>query len=101
MHFLNHGEQSHNRKIRHDRSECHHLHPDYFSPESTLLKKLNEINESIIISPEAIKQFDVTAYFLLPLYTKDKRLLGLIKIEAIDFVNVTTDNVRFLALLGK
>ncbi|MBU3918193.1 hypothetical protein KKA14_21900, partial [bacterium] len=48
-----------------------------------------------------INLFDSDAFFVVPLITDEKNLLGMIKVEEIDFLNVTQDNIRFLSLLGK
>ena len=75
--------------------------PTRYGAERPLLMGIREIKETTVIEPEEIEALEIDAYFLVVLVTMEKNLLGILKIEEIDFIDVTRDNINFLSLLGK
>jgi hypothetical protein len=76
-------------------------YPALYDSNSELVAKLNSFEEIIVLSPESLQKMQVDACFAVALVTQEKKLLGLIKIENIEFLKISQDNIRFLSLLSK
>jgi GAF domain-containing protein len=76
-------------------------YPRVYESKSALIETLFQLDESAVITMETLMDLKVDAFFAVALITPDKKPLGMIKIESIDFLNVTEDNLRFLSMLSK
>ncbi len=76
-------------------------HRRVYDADSELIETLSSLEESAVITMETLMELKIDAFFAVALITQERKLLGMIKIESIDFLNVTDDNLRFLSMLSK
>lgn len=74
--------------------------PARYTHDDTLYFTLTDLNQTTVLGPRQIKALGIDGYFIVALITPEKNLFGMIKIEAIDFINVSEESIRFLQMLS-
>lgn len=77
------------------------VYPVAYSSDSKLLQRFNTFDETKVLAMEAVKELGLEGFFISALISPERKLLGMIKLESIKFLDVSPDNVRFLSMLSK
>ena len=71
-----------------------------YTHDDTLYFTLTDLSQTTVLEPKELKQLGVDAFFIIALVTPEKNLFGMIKVEEIDFINVSEDNILFVRMLS-
>jgi len=77
------------------------LFQNRYSPDDALYASLLSHKETSVIEPDVLRSLNEDAFLVSALVSKEEKLIGMIKIEEIDFDEVSEESIKFFRLLSE